>query len=164
MDIHLISGCGEHIYGIHPVKKCKAPIYRWGGAKKKQGGGLGGRADHQPQQESASVTPLWRFHLAVADKRKCRPLESTRRLSENDSGHKQTGCTPVASVKSTYANVLCGVPSLLQSVRHLYENKRRTRSTLLLLLVVGYFSRPFFFLPTPTQNTQNYTNQSFNCC
>lgn len=80
--------------------------------EKKQRGGLGGEAGRQAQQESPSVTPLWRFHLAVADKRKHWPLESTRRLSENDSGHKQTGYTPVTSVKSTYANVFCGIPSL----------------------------------------------------
>lgn len=88
--------------------------------EKKQGSGLGGGAVRQPQQEIPSVTPLWCFNPAVADKRKRWPLESTRRLSENDSGHKQTGYTPVASVKSTHANVLCGVPALFQSVRHLY--------------------------------------------
>lgn len=95
-------------------------VHRSIGEKKKQGSGLGGGADCQPQQESPGVTSLWHFHPAVAEKRKRWPLESTRRLSENDSGHKQTGYTPVASVKSTHANVLCGVPSLLQSVRHLY--------------------------------------------
>lgn len=80
---------------------------------------MGVGTDHQPQQESPSVTPLWHFHPAVADKRKHWPLESTRRLSENDTGHKQTGYTPVASVKSAHANLFCGVPSLLQPVAHL---------------------------------------------
>lgn len=71
-----------------------------------RGRGLGGGTDSQQQQESPGVTPLCHFNPAVPDKRKCWPLESTRRLSENDTGHKQTGYTPVVFVKSTHANVL----------------------------------------------------------
>lgn len=83
------------------VRRCKVACYANSEAVVWEVGG----AHRQPQQESPSVTPLWHFHPAVADKRKRRPLESTRRLSENDTRHKQTGYTPVASVRSAQATV-----------------------------------------------------------
>lgn len=100
--------------------------------------------------------------VATADKRKCRPLESTRSLSENDARCKQTGYTPVASVKSMHANVLWR--SVIAAVCHtsgIKQQKSGRPHTAHTPAVVSIFFMPFLF-PPPTQNTQNYTNQSFN--
>lgn len=102
MDI-FVQTSNRESDGKYLVRRCKVACYVNSEAVVWEVGGA--QQPRQPQQESPSVTPLWHFHPAVADKRKRRPLESTRRLSENDTRHKQTGYTPVASVKSTQATV-----------------------------------------------------------
>lgn len=113
-----------------------------------------GGTDSQQQQESPGVTPLWHFNPAVPDKRKCWPLESTRRLSENDTGHKQTGYTPVVFVKSTHANVF-------YSLSHICSRTTVEQGASCCSQQWWAFSLCLVFALLHN-NTQHYTNHSFN--